>query len=100
MLFDNYFLQTLIMGTFNNLLGKLFGTKAERDLKEVTPFIEKINIEHEKIKDSNNDQLRKLSAELKEKIRKSFQSEQDEIDVLKLKIEIPQLILNKKRGVV
>ena len=35
---------------FNDILKKLFGNKAQRDLKEIEPYVEKIKTAYEKIK--------------------------------------------------
>jgi len=37
------------MAFINNLLGKIFGNKSERDIKEVTPVVEKIKEEYNRI---------------------------------------------------
>ncbi|GAB3749972.1 preprotein translocase subunit SecA [Spirosoma pomorum] len=51
-----------------NLIAKLFGTKSQRDLKELVPYVEKVNAEFTRLKDLSNDELRQVSAALKEQI--------------------------------
>jgi preprotein translocase subunit SecA len=51
-----------------NLIAKLFGTKSQRDLKELIPYVEKVNAEFTRLKDLSNDELRQVSAALKEQI--------------------------------
>lgn len=51
-----------------NLIAKLFGTKSQRDLKELVPYVEKVNAEFIRLKDLSNDELRQVSAALKEQI--------------------------------
>ena len=51
-----------------NLIAKLFGTKSQRDLKELVPYVEKVNAEFVRLKDLSNDELRQASAALKEQI--------------------------------
>ena len=61
-----------------NFLSKLFGTKSDRDLKEVKPFLDatlKINPEIQKL---DNDQLRAKTIEFKERIRKEVEAEENE----------------------
>ncbi len=48
-----------------NLIAKLFGTKSQRDLKDLVPYVEKVNTEFAQLKDLSNDALRQISAELK-----------------------------------
>ncbi|MCX6565445.1 MAG: preprotein translocase subunit SecA [Candidatus Aminicenantes bacterium] len=47
---------------------KLFGTKSERDLKKLTPFVGRINELESRIKELSNDALRAKTAEFKEKL--------------------------------
>ncbi len=56
------------MSIINNILGVFLGNKYERDIKEISPYIDKIRIEFEKLKDISNDELREKSAELRKEI--------------------------------
>ena len=49
---------------FNDILKKIFGNKALRDLKEIEPYVEEIKIAYEKIKVLSNDVLRAITEEL------------------------------------
>ncbi|GAB4015124.1 preprotein translocase subunit SecA [Spirosoma koreense] len=51
-----------------NLIAKFFGTKSQRDIKELLPYVEKVNTEFARLKDLSNDELRQISAELKAQI--------------------------------
>ena len=53
------------MSIINKVLGLFLGNKYERDMKEITPYVEKIHIEFEKLKDLTNDQLRDKTLEIK-----------------------------------
>ena len=46
------------MASFLNIIGKIFGNKYDKDVKEITPIIEKINFEFSKLSASTNDELR------------------------------------------
>lgn len=48
---------------------KIFGTKSERDLKLLRPYVEKINAEYQKLYSLSNDELRGKSQSLKEHIQ-------------------------------
>ena len=54
---------------FNDILKKLFGNKSQRDLKEIMPYVNKINQCYENISKLSNDELRAKTLELKAKIK-------------------------------
>ena len=51
-----------------NLIAKFFGTKSQRDIKELLPYVEKVNAEFDRLKELSNDELRQVSAQLKAQI--------------------------------
>jgi len=72
---------------FNNFLKKIFGNKADRDMRELLPIVSKVNTEWEKIKKLSNDELRQLSLDLKLKIRDYIKDEENEIANFKQQID-------------
>lgn len=62
-----------------SILTKLFGNKSERDIKEVTPFVEKTKVEFAKLASLTNDQLREQSIELQQIIQDSIKDENAKI---------------------
>lgn len=62
---------------FQNALNKVFGSKAERDLKFYSPRVDEINAEFEPLSTLSNDELRHKTLEFREKIRE-YLSEIDE----------------------
>lgn len=60
-----------------NFLTKLFGTKADRDMKELQPLLKKTLAAYETIKDLSIDDLRHKTIEFREKIRTATQKEED-----------------------
>ncbi|MBP5719641.1 MAG: preprotein translocase subunit SecA, partial [Bacteroidales bacterium] len=54
---------------FASIIGKLFGTKADRDMKQVKPILDKILAGYDSIDKLSNDGLRARSAALREKLR-------------------------------
>ena len=56
------------------IFSKLFGTKSERDLKELTPYVEKVNAEYALLASLSNDELRAQSANLKQHIADQLKS--------------------------
>ena len=49
-------------------IGKLFGTKYDRDVANYTPIVEEINQEYERLKSLSNDELRGKTLEFRERI--------------------------------
>ena len=52
-----------------NIIGKIFGTKADRDMKQIKPLLTKVLAEYEVIDKLSNDELREHSAALKVRLR-------------------------------
>jgi preprotein translocase subunit SecA len=69
------------------LFAKLFGTKSERDLKELTPYVGKINGEFVQLASLSNDELRQQATDLKEYIAQQLKSIDDEIGQLRQQAE-------------
>ncbi len=75
------------MSTFSNLLLKLFGNKAQRDLKEVQPFLDATLSVYPSIQALDNDQLRAKTVEFKQRIASKIEEEEKELAELRLRIE-------------
>jgi len=84
------------MGLIDKIVQKIFGSKSERDIKEVLPIVEKIHQEYEKIRVLSHDELRALSAGLKNEVRASFAGKEKEIERLKTLIDDPQIDIREK----
>ena len=72
---------------FTDLFKKIFGTKAERDLKQLRPMLDKVLAAYETIDKLDNDQLRAKCDELKAKIQEAIAADQKRIAEIKLEIE-------------
>ena len=70
-----------------NFLSKLFGTKADRDLKEVQPILNATLKVYPEIQKLSNDELRAKTLEFKERIHKEVKAEEDELTTLRQRIE-------------
>ncbi len=81
---------------FNDILKKLFGNKAQRDLKEIEPHVEKIKIAYEKIKNLTNDELRAKTEDIKLFIQDYVATERNRIAELKASIEETEINLREK----
>lgn len=84
------------MGLIDSIFKKLFGSKSERDIKEIQPIVVQILEEYERLRTLSNDELRQVSSDLKAKLRSSIVEEQKQIDVLKQKIEDPEVDIKEK----
>ncbi len=72
---------------FNDFLGKLFGTKADRDMKAVMPYLDKIKAVYPQIESLSDDALRERSAEIRAAVRAVATDSQARIDELKAQID-------------
>ena len=56
------------MGFFDNIVKSVFGSKSDRDYKEMQPVVVEINAEYEKLKSLSNDELRNKTIEFRGQI--------------------------------
>ncbi|MGI8893555.1 MAG: preprotein translocase subunit SecA, partial [Bacteroidia bacterium] len=83
----------------NKSISKVFGSKQDRDLKELNPFVAKINKESEKLKNLSNDQLRNKTAEFKKRITEYLTEIDTQISDLQKEVDAdPDMDLNKKES--
>ena len=71
----------------NTIIAKLFGNKAQRDLKEVNPYVKKIQEVYPEIEQLSNDELRNKTREIEKRIHDYVLDEKTQIDQLKVGIE-------------
>ena len=81
---------------FNDVLKKLFGNKAQRDLKEIEPYVERIKQAYEQIEKLSNDELRERTESIKQHIQDYVQAERDRIAALKAQIETTEINQREK----
>lgn len=78
-------------------IAKVFGTKADRDLKLLTPFVGQINEEFEKLRNLTDDQLRDKTTNLREIIAADLKSIDEELEALHQKVaDEPDLDIQQK----
>lgn len=90
------FLKNKIMSIFSKTIGRVFGSKYEKDLKSVEPYVEKIKEEYKKVVSLTNDELRERTLRLKESILKGINDEEAEIISLREKAETEEDIVEKE----
>lgn len=61
------------------VLKKFFGTKYDKDVKTIMPYVDQINALYEEYQDISNDALRNKTLEFKQRIQKHLQAIDDEI---------------------
>ncbi len=66
---------------------KLFGTKSDKDIKEVNPIVDRIHEEYAKLASLSHDQLRAKSEDLKKRIQDYISGELTEIKNIRARIE-------------
>tara|TARA_B100001250_G_scaffold217388_1_gene186486 strand:+ start:4331 stop:7621 length:3291 start_codon:yes stop_codon:yes gene_type:complete len=87
------------MAFFLNLVGKLFGSKYDKDIKEITPIVDKINQEFEILSNLTNNQLRDRTTDLKKQINDFVAAEKNQIQELKKKGDSKELPIEEKENV-
>ncbi len=70
---------------------KLFGNKSQRDLKEITPYVDKIKAVYPSIQALSNDELRAKTDEIKRRIQDYVADERAEVEALRSGIEDKEL---------
>ena len=70
-----------------NFFTKFFGTKSQRDLKQLNPILQKCLATYDEVQKLTNDELRAKTIEFKGKIRTAVANEQKQVDELKARIE-------------
>jgi preprotein translocase subunit SecA len=72
---------------FTKNISKLFGTKSDRDLKEIQPLLDKVLEEFPKMASLSNDQLRDKTAEFKKRIADYSAAERKQVADIRSRID-------------
>jgi preprotein translocase subunit SecA len=88
--------KTLDYMAFNDFLRKILGNKAQRDLKEISPFVDKIKAAYDEISILSNDELRARTEALKTRIQDYIATEVNRIAELKASVEETEINLREK----
>lgn len=81
---------------FAKLMG---GSKSEKDVKEIQPFVDEILRVYPSLKDLSNDQLRNKTFEFRAKINEYIKTETDEIAELKAEAEKPETDIEEQENI-
>lgn len=83
-----------------SFLKKFIGTKSEKDIREITPVLNKIQAIYPSVEKLSNDELRARTSEFKEKIRLATEEKEKTIRALKDKIENdPEMDMDEKEKI-
>ena len=72
---------------FGDLLSKIFGNKAQRDMREIQPYVDKINGVYASLVSLTNDELRARTQAIREKIRQYVAAEVAKVASLRAEVE-------------
>ena len=81
--------------SFTDVFKKIFGTKADRDLKALQPMLNKVLDAYKMIDQLSDDQLREHCQGLKDKIQAAIAA--DEARIAEIKTELEKDIDKKRR---
>ena len=84
------------MDILASLIKLVFGSKADKDRKQIEPYIQKIKAVYPSIEQLSNDELRARSEALKKKIADFIASDEERKASLKVELEKPETALEQK----
>ncbi|MBO7279521.1 MAG: preprotein translocase subunit SecA [Bacteroidales bacterium] len=86
------------MAGITGILKKLFGSKADRDMKAIMPILEKTLAAFQRIDQLDDDALRQASQAIREKIRQRTQADEDRVAALRQQLEDVNIPVEKKEA--
>ena len=87
------------MGLVTGLLKMFFGTKSDKDRKEIEPYVNKIKEIYPQIEQLSNDELRARSAALQAEIAAYIAEDEAQITDLKAKLENMETSIDEKEEI-
>ena len=82
-----------------SLIKLFFGSKADKDRKQIEPYLQKIKAVYPSIETLSNDELRDRSEALKKQIADFIARDEADIVELKAKLELPETSLEEKERI-
>ena len=83
----------------SELLGKFFGNKSDKDIKEVMPLVEKTKEAYATLQELTNDELRLKTQAIKKDIAAYISSDEEEIATLKASAEREEVTIEEKEEI-
>jgi preprotein translocase subunit SecA len=88
-----------MLGSLTKTLKKLFGDKSDRDIKTITPLVEKIKEQYAGLQNESSDALRARTGALKIRVRKATEANEEKIQDLQKQVEAnPLMPLSEKEA--
>lgn len=84
------------MSIITKVLSLFLGNKYVRDIKEITPYVNRTIEEYEKLHDISNDELRERTVSVRRKIEEELKSENDAIAALRIKASAEEDVYAKE----
>ncbi|MCC8089322.1 MAG: preprotein translocase subunit SecA [Rikenellaceae bacterium] len=86
------------MSFLNNVIKLFFGTKADKDSKEIQPYVDSIKTAYPEIDALSDDELRSLTQKLRNDIKDYIKPDEDRIVELKVKMEDDSVSVDEKES--
>ena len=87
------------MDILASVIKAVFGSKAEKDRKQIQPYVDKIKAVYPSIEALSNDELRARSRALKQQIADYIAQDEQRIAELKIRLEQPETSLEEKEKI-
>lgn len=87
------------MSIVNKIIGKLFGSKAEKDIEAIKPILSKILEAEKTLSGISNNELREKTIAFKAKINEAIQEERVKIEELKAKAASSEVTLDETEAI-
>lgn len=85
-----------MLGVLGKIIPGLFGNKSEKDIKNILPIVDRINVIHEALQSISNDELRAYTNKFRVAIKEHLENIDKEIDALNKEIESEEDIAKKE----
>ena len=80
----------------NKALRSVFGNKADRDLKELQPYVDQVNEASVGLDQLSNDELRAKTGEFRERIQAAEAAQKEQITEIRKGLESDEIEVNEK----
>ena len=84
------------MSFLNKALRSVFGNKADRDLKELQPYVDQVNEASVGLDQLSNDELRAKTGEFRERIQAAEAAQKEQITEIRKGLESDEIEVNEK----
>ena len=86
------------MASLNSVLKALFGSKADKDRKQLQPIVAQVNALWPELKALSNDALRARAQALRAKVKGTIATDQEAVAALKQRLDLEALSMDEREG--